>query len=259
MKFLHKEHGAIMLGEDTVAKTAEPGRMRVEVEKTRRAYRIGESSGLFRVPRVLEYDPERGRAVFERIRRLTPVRGMLGRDERTEKIMERAGRSLAAIHRHLELPADMLIPLPAAFVRTGNDVFLHGDFNGSNLAVEPGSSRVVILDWQMTSRHGGRATFGNAYFDLVWFVNYLIWTPTIRYLFGDPVTGPARLFVGAYLRESGIGGGEDLLDYAREFFRVKLPARKAQARRRSRILLPRSRVLTRRFLGFLEETAGPGN
>lgn len=78
-----RRHSRIQTGRDTVVKTADPERMRVEVEKTRRALEIGRQSGLFRVPEVLDYDEKEGVVVLERIRGLRPVRnGLLARGAR---------------------------------------------------------------------------------------------------------------------------------------------------------------------------------
>jgi len=59
-----QRHSKVEIKKDTVIKTASPELMRVEVEKTRRAHKIAEDCGLFRVPEVLDYDERRGVAVL---------------------------------------------------------------------------------------------------------------------------------------------------------------------------------------------------
>ena len=54
------QHSTIQIGKNTVTKTTVPDLMRVEVEKTRRAFEIGRDCGIFRVPEVLEHDEVAG-------------------------------------------------------------------------------------------------------------------------------------------------------------------------------------------------------
>jgi len=246
----HRRHSTTQFGRNTVTKTAAPDLMRVEVEKTRRAFEIGKDCGLFHVPEVLDYDDAKGVAVFERIEQIEPV---AYRTKQCRSIIERIGRSLAIIHKMLSLPQRMIIPLPAEFAWPGAEVFLHGDFNGCNVCLDMCSHSIVILDWQMTSRHGGRATYGSRYFDLLWFVNYILWTPKVSYLFRDPVALVAKSFLESYFREAAIPYDADALVLcASDFFAVKLPLRKQQATWSTRYLLPLSRVLTQRFIGSLK-------
>jgi len=177
-------HSTIRFGKNTVTKTEAPYLMRVKVEKTKRAFEIGRDCGLFRVPEVFECDEANGVAIFERIERIHPV---FPRSTQCRSVMERVGLSLAIIHRKLSSPQEMVIPIPREFALSGSEVFLHGDFNGSNVCLDTCSRSIVILDWQMTSRHGGKATYGSRYFDLIWFVNYMLWKPTLRYFLGDSV------------------------------------------------------------------------
>lgn len=249
---LAPRHSTLRFENHSVIKTAVPELMRVEVEKTRRAGEIGRRCGLFRVPEVLGFDEKTGRAVFTRIHGLHPIRSVVGGPARDRHSLELAGRSLAVIHRELTLPAEMTIGLPPEFDWPGSEAYLHGDFNGLNVCLDGESPIPVILDWQTTARHGGRATYGSRYFDLIWFVNYLLWTPTIRYFLGDPVAPLARIFLKAYLKEANlVYDGEALALYAGAFFAHKAPLRSSQTNWRSRPFLPRSRVLTQRFIGSL--------
>lgn len=249
-------NSTIRFGKNTATKTADPDLMRVEVEKTRRAYEISRNCGLFRVPEVLEYDEAKGMAVFERIHRIYPVRNVVNGSSQYKSLIEQIGRSLAVIHRNLTLPYDMRIALPPEFNLPGTEVFLHGDFNGINVCVAKCLPSIVILDWQMTSRHGGKATYGSRYFDVIWFVNYMLWTPTIHYLFCDPVSPMARYFLESYFKEAEFSyDAEMFVRYTKCFFETMLPFRKQHARWRTRYLLPRSRILTQRFIESLEKIA----
>lgn len=235
---------------DTVAKIAPPDVMRVEIEKTRRAFDIARDCGLFRVPRVLDYDQATGTATFERIAGIRPFFSV---GHKSRPTIDRIGRSLAVIHRHLSLPDEMVVPLPTEFALAGTEVFLHGDFNGANVCINARSDEIVILDWQMTSRHGGRATFGSRFFDLIWFVNFMLWKPTLSYLIRDPVAPVATAFIQSYFEEARLSyDAETLVRYARNFFQAKLPFRKQNASWTTRYLLPRSQILTQRFVKSLE-------
>ncbi|HDT14293.1 MAG TPA: hypothetical protein ENO03_08065 [Candidatus Aminicenantes bacterium] len=113
----------IQISAETVVKSGAPSLMRVEVEKTRRAGRIGKTSGLFRVPEVIDYDEARGVAVFERITGIQPLRLVLCRGELDSILVGRIGAALAAVHRELTLPSEMIVPLPPEFVAGGGVSF----------------------------------------------------------------------------------------------------------------------------------------
>ena len=60
-----------------VVKQGLPELMSVEAEKTRKAHEIGKACGLFRVPEVLDYDPDTGIAKLERIDSMQSIRSVL--------------------------------------------------------------------------------------------------------------------------------------------------------------------------------------
>ena len=131
---------------------------------------------------------------------------------------------------------------------------MHGDYNGVNICVGKSLKPIVIFDWQMTSVHGGKATYGSRYFDIIWFINYLIWTPTIRYLFVDPVTSVAKLFIESYFKESSVAYDvETATRYAKNFFDVKESFRKQDDSWKARYLFFRSQIITRAFIKLLHE------
>jgi len=252
---MFRKHSIRMDGR-TVVKSAPPRYLRVEIEKTRRAARIARETGLFRVPDVLDYDDRKGTAVFERIPELRTIREAVRSDRERGETAGRVGQALAIIHRDLRLPDDMRLPIPAAFTDGGGDVFLHGDFGLRNICFEPGSPAPVILDWQFTDMHGGEATFGSRYFDLVWFVNTLIWIPAAGHLLRDPVAPVARPFIESYYRTAGLPyDGEALSRYAARFFEAKRPER-GTGSRRFRLLVPRCHALSNRFVRRLRTDIG---
>ncbi|MBN2720849.1 MAG: hypothetical protein JXR72_07095 [Proteobacteria bacterium] len=249
-------HATVQFGKNTIIKTADPELMRVEVEKTRRAFEIGRASGLFRVPEVLDYDEAGGVATFELVQGL---RTFVSSINRNAPFAERVGMALAVVHRELSLPPSMVFPLPEHFNVAGTEVFFHRDFNGKNVCLQAGSGSIVILDWQMTWHHGGKATYGSRFFDLIWFMDYLIWAPKYSHLFHDPVVPVAKTFLSAYFSEAAIPYDPKAFEtYAREFFERDLPQRKGHVTSPHRYLLFRaSQSIKERFLEYLSGLEGP--
>jgi len=244
-----QRHSKVEIKKDTVIKTASPELMRVEVEKTRRAHKIGKDCGLFRVPEVLDFDEDKGTAIFEKIKNIQPVFPKLINQV---SIVQNTAMALAIIHKYLILPTEMVQHLPDELALSYSEVFLHGDYNGSNVSVDIKNNKLVILDWQMTARHGGRATYGTRYFDVIWFINYMLWLPTIKYLFSNPVNKVAQQFLTSYFHEAQNNYNAEQFDaYVNNFFAVKKESRKINANWRTRYLLPRCQKLTEKFLKSL--------
>ncbi len=237
-----------------MTKTSAPALMRVEVEKTRRAFEISKDCGCFRVPEVLEYDEVTGVAVFERLD-IRPISKAVGWGEPRRTIARWLGTALAIIHRDLMLPHDMCVPLPAELALPHGQVFLHGDLGVENVCVGRSWPRLVIVDWQMTGVYGGEATYGTRYFDILWFVHNLINRPQPRFLFSNPVAPVTRAFIESYFQEARLPYAPDeVAAYAARFFDVEMPRVKqemARHRRREWLLLPRSRAILRQFIDSL--------
>jgi len=187
----------------TIEKTDAPERLRVEVEKTMRAFDIGQRTGLFRVPELVEYDELRGVAAFEKLAHLVSIRQELTFGSDHQSVTERTARALAAVHDLLELPEEMTLSLPDELREEGNAVFLHGDFSFNNVFLDARSGELVILDWQMTKIHGGAATYGTRYFDVVWFINNLFNRYLHHCLFSNNAVEMARCFLQAYGAAAG--------------------------------------------------------
>jgi hypothetical protein len=244
-----KKHRTIYFEKNTVTKLSEPALMRVEVEKTRRAHKIGKDCGLFRVPEIIDYDELKGKVVFERIKNIHPVRPALYDINKNKHIIECIGSSLAIIHHNLSLPQNIIIPLPSELNLSGSEVFLHGDFNCVNVCKDNGSQSIIILDWQMTSVFGGQATFGTRYFDLLFFISSLYNRPTLRHLFSDPVHPVARDYLDAYFKESGIEYDSNNFSlYAKKFFILVKMWFNNNAGWRHRPLLFRSNAMIKNFV-----------
>ncbi len=254
-------HSAIQFGKNTVTKSTVPELMRVEVEKTRRAFKISKDCGLFIVPEVLDYDETKGVAVFERLHGIEPIHDCVSWGEEYNTLAGQLGQSLAVIHRNLTLPSDMIVPLPAGLNLPGNDVYIHGDFSVYNLCVRKKTTNIAILDWQMTAVFGGQATFGTRYFDIMFFISNLFNRPTIRYLFSNPVLPVVLRFIDAYFQEACYEYDSDEFSlYAKNFFSLmKIQLKEHRLGRRRLILMPRSNVMIREFIQLIPKLANVGN
>jgi tRNA A-37 threonylcarbamoyl transferase component Bud32 len=235
-----------------VEKTSTPDLMRIEVEKTRRASQIGKRSGLFIVPDVLDYNEDKGLAVYQRLH-IKSFSGGLTWGKQKINIATRLGRALATIHRDLMLPESMIIPLPEQLSFSRDEVFLHGDLSVSNVCVGVSDCQLIIIDWQMTPIYGGRSTYGTRYFDIMWFIANLILRPDMRFLFNNPVDPVVRAFLDAYFEAVGAScDPENLAIYAVRFFDVEFPRSRQEILQysmvRSRLLLPFSEAILRSFL-----------
>ena len=243
-------YSKIEIKKDRVIKTSDPQKMEIEIEKTLRAYEIGKKCGFFYVPRVFDYDKDKGVAVFERIKEVNPVENVLKWKDKRGLFIEKTGRALAVIHRELVLPGNMIIELPSEFRSPGTEVFIHGDFNARNVCVRSGSPPIIILDWQTTYHHGGEATYGSRYFDLVWFINYMLWTLKPKEVIRNPINTVAKQFLHAYFKETEFLYDPDaLVLYFKRFFETKLQTRYQHASWQRRYL---SNSLTKWFMKSLQ-------
>lgn len=170
---------------NVVRKTGDPAKLAVEAEKARRAAVIGQQSGLFYVPEVSSFDERRGVLETERIVGYEQLmRFAIRHDPRLPSLCARAGEALGAVHEALELAPELKtsfdLPLGGS---SGENVFLHGDFNGANVGYDSRNDRLVIIDWSAAPVLPDTGTFGSRYFDLAWFACffYLQPRPTLRW------------------------------------------------------------------------------
>ena len=145
----------------------------IEAAKTKLAREIGQASGLFYVPRVLDLDQETGVLDFERLDGLVTLHKLaVDKDVRSLELFEKAGRALAVVHEQLVLPDAMKYELPSEWMGSSDEnVFIHGDFACVNLCLHEPSRRLVILDWSAAPLIGRTPTFGSRYFDILWFAS----------------------------------------------------------------------------------------
>ena len=230
----------IMINENTVVKTDYPIRLRAEAEKTIRAFEIGKDSGLFRVPRVLDYDFSKGILVLERLRNISRLAPVLCSGHEDRQLIDTIAMSLATIHEKMRLSAEMHVPLPAELSFPGSDVVLHGDMAIKNIFLTTDRPGIAILDWQMTMVHGGDATYGTRYFDVMWFVSNLFGlmcrlnhAPHLA----KHAIPMARLFIKSYCLAANISEDcADVISYMRQYFPYKIALSKQRCNLANRLL-----------------------
>jgi len=244
----------LVVQEHTIEKSDVPERMRIEVEKTTRAYEIGRSTGLFRVPRVLDHDECRGVAVFEKFGHLQSIRQKLTFSSDYRGLAERMARSLAAIHNLLELPESMSIPLPRELRHEGRSVFIHGDFSFNNVCIDLDDGALVILDWQMTKIHGGIATYGTRYFDMAWFLSNLFNRRLHHCPFACSASETAMLFLRTYAHAARAElDTEDYRGYLERFVTKMKHRRRKQWSLVRRMMLVANRYYWQQFVRCLAD------
>ncbi|MBU1054479.1 MAG: phosphotransferase [Proteobacteria bacterium] len=218
----------VELYENTVKKKDEPSLLRIEVEKARQGYKIAKNTGLFCTPKVIDYDEVSGIVIFERLRGLQMMKDILAFSP-TMELVSRIGKVLAEIHSNLILPDEMRKPLPDEFQAPGDSqVFIHGDFNVENVLFMGQYDTIAVIDWQMTSVHGGEATWGTRFFDIAWFINTLFYRPIYRYIGALHEAPWAQIFLRSYSEASKEAINEDQFrSYMERFFRLKMAQRRS--------------------------------
>lgn len=181
-------------------KVQRPDLALTEYTKSLAARQIALQSDLFKVPQVLEYSPETGTLVFERLHDLVPLQVALCMPDLAIPAARKAGGILGIVHRELRLPKDHELDLPQELALDGaSTVFLHGDYNLHNVCISRVTHQLVVLDWSMTQLFGGRATIGPRFFDVAWFVYNIFSHSGLRW---PRITTPAACadaFMDGYL------------------------------------------------------------
>ena len=160
---------------DIARKKGKLSLLAVEAIKSQRAGEIGRSSGLFYVPKVIDFDEKTGVLEFERLRGLVTLLDLaIKKDPRLFGLLEKTGRALSAIHQQLVLPDELKHELPPEWMGTMDEnVFIHGDFALCNLSFHETSGQLIILDWSAAPIIGRTPTFGSRFFDILWFASSL--------------------------------------------------------------------------------------
>mgnify|MGYP003985520731 CR=1 FL=1 len=219
----------VIIKKNTVVKTTTPELARIELKKMIMGRSISERCDLFRVPEVYDYDEKNGIIVLERIHGLRGIGRSNDSKNLYNNMIIKAGLSLATIHNHMSLPDDMKIIIDKDIDFSGNKIFMHGDFSVENVCtIDNSPGALAIIDWQMTSMHEGKATYGTRYFDIAWFINNLFSKPIYKYIFRHNVDDTAKLFIDAYFGACSDANCNvnEFSEYLRVFFHNKLQERK---------------------------------
>jgi hypothetical protein len=241
----------ITISRDTVIKTGDPAIMRIEVEKIARAWEIAERCRLFQVPRVLDYNELTGQVKFEFIPDLCNLRDAVTTEEISRSLMKRIGAALAAIHKNLTLPQEMMLPLPKAYSLEGTEVFLHGDFGLANIYLTQANGNIVILDWQATRKLDVSATYGSRYFDLMCLVYNLFYRPVgrSRYKMAIRAAPMAQDFLNGYFETSDFAYDRvQFQGYMSQYLAARIDDRKSGGHWKRRLLLIPSHIKLRKFV-----------
>jgi hypothetical protein len=184
----------------TIRKVGEPSLLTVEATKARQAHEIGESSGLFYVPKVVNFDREAGALEFEQLNDLVTLQEMrIRRDDRLLGLLKRTGQILATVHEKLVLPEEMKFQLPPEWMDSPEqNVFIHGDFTLCNVCFHEPSERLVILDWSAAPFLGRTPTYGSRFFDIIWLLIYIFYGTPRKRLFNRDASDMANAFLCGY-------------------------------------------------------------
>jgi len=207
---------------DIARKKANPSLSAIEAAKTELAVEIGKDSGLFYVPRLLNFDRDKGILDFERLHSLvTLLQLAINKDGRLLEYSEKAGMALAVIHEQLVLPDEMKHELPTEWIdSTGENVFIHGDFACINVCLNEPAGQLVILDWSAAPIIGRTPTFGSRYFDILWFISCAFrGAPGIRFLSWD-AEGMADAFLKGYVKRSSAQNLNRFKDYLPKIYKL---------------------------------------
>jgi len=199
-RLYRKKNGRIRFTGSIVRKSVPPGSLRIELEKTRLSRLIGEQTGLFYVPRVIQFNEKESTIDFEYLEGLRTIQEVaISNSSQLINIFTRIGAALAAIHDNLVLRPDMKKNLPSEWMCSDeNNVFLHGDFTAHNICFHKASNRIVILDWSTADFLGGQHTYGSRYFDITWFIYFMFHYLPARYIVRWDSKGMADAFIEGY-------------------------------------------------------------
>jgi len=219
---------------DIVRKTADSRILAVEAAKASRALEIGKDSGLFCVPKVLNFDAETGVLEFERLSGLVTLLDLaVCRDERLPELLEKAGQALAVVHEKLVLPEEMKREMPPEWMDSSDEnVFIHGDFACINVCFHEPSGELVIVDWSAAPSVGRTPTFGSRYFDILLFISSLFHGAPWRQILSWDGKGMARTFLKGYRNAAPQIKLSKFRDYAPKICRLQRKNISEMARRR---------------------------
>jgi hypothetical protein len=220
----------IIIKKDVVFKKGDPELLRVESEKTSLAFSLFEDNPEFFVPKVIDYSETKGEIVYERIKDASVVGRFNSINSENVHVASQLGKFIAIVHSQYKLPDNMVTALPEELdCNDSKRVFIHGDLTGDNALYSHLDKKLYVIDWMMTRVHGGKATYGTAYFDIAWFLNFQFFSLfNLGYLKRE-IEVEADAFINSYfdsidfpLSKDGFGR------YLNKFIKYKINYRKKQ-------------------------------
>lgn len=163
---------SVSIYSDHVIKSGDCDSMYMEFKKTTLARQIAQDSGLFIVPKVLDYDASHGVLVLDRIYNYVPISELIRKRVPVHNKLLKLGQCLALVHNNLVLhPCDDRSSIPKTFAGTLPHCALHGDLNVQNVGISTHASteKLVILDWNTSPLLSTNSTYGSPFFDICWF------------------------------------------------------------------------------------------
>ena len=181
-------------------KIGDPGILAVEAEKASRAFEIGRDSGLFSVPKIVNFEAETGVLEFERLNDLVTLLDLaVHKDGRLPELLKKAGQALAVVHEKLVLPEEMKKELPPEWMDpAGENVFIHGDFACINVCFHEPSDELILLDWSAAPSVSRTPTFGSRYFDILMFISSIFHGAPWRRVLNWNAKAMAEIFLRGY-------------------------------------------------------------
>lgn len=174
--------------------------LRQEFEKTVAAAAIAHKTGLFRVPKVLDFDAKDGQMDTEWIPGLCTLQALALKDAGAcYGLCGRLGSAIAMVHENLTLRTREPIAVHSCLDGLpGNQVFCHGDLTCRNVCYDTDHKSLVILDWATAPLLSGRGTRATRYFDLIWFSFDLFFLPTAAKMAFWKASPMADAFLSGY-------------------------------------------------------------
>ena len=215
-------------------KTADARILTVEAAKAAKALDIGKESGLFRVPKVVNFDSRAGVLEFEKLSGLVTLLDLMVRkDQRLPALLEKTGRALAIIHEKLNLSEEMKYEMPPEWMDpSGENVFIHGDFACINVCFHEPSGELIIVDWSAAPAAGRTLTFGSRYFDVLLFISSLFHGAPWRRMLSWDGKKMALAFMKGYHTAAPQITLSTLSDYAAKISQLQRKIVSEMARRR---------------------------
>ena len=183
-------------------KIQDPDLSQLEYEKSIRAKLIAADSRLFCTPGVLYHDPVKGIIEFEHLKELTPLKRSVPYKDDLTSVFLRVGSALATIHSHLSLPQEMTKRVPGNW-KSGEDVFLHGDFSLVNMSYNPESDCLFVFDWNCSDWLGQLSTTGTNHIDLLTLIHSFFVVKDMNQVLLKRSLNYIRAFLQGYQDESG--------------------------------------------------------